>query len=120
MVRAPLIDDLALATAYQLGADGGPLADIMPFVAAYHGRLPFHDVEIDRLFALMTARLTMVVAISGWRAARHPDNAADVLRNNASSWSRLAACETVGPPLVCSRADAELLVQTLGEVLTAL
>ena len=45
---------------------------------------------------LMTARLLMVVAISGWRAARHPDNAAYLLRNNPVSWARLAACERVG------------------------
>jgi hypothetical protein len=38
----------------------------------------------------------MVVAISGWRAARHPDNAAYLLRNNPLSWARLTACEQVG------------------------
>jgi len=38
----------------------------------------------------------MVVAISGWRAARYPENAAYVLRNNPLSWARLTACEQVG------------------------
>jgi hypothetical protein len=38
----------------------------------------------------------MVVAISGWRAARHPDNAAYLLRNNALSWARLQACDRIG------------------------
>ena len=34
----------------------------------------------------MMARLAMVVAIGGWRAARYPDNADYILRNNALSW----------------------------------
>ncbi|HEV8689839.1 MAG TPA: phosphotransferase [Ideonella sp.] len=96
MVRAPLIDDLAVAAAYQLGASDDPLADIVPFVAAYHAVLPLLPAEIDLLFTLMTARLLMVVAISGWRAARYPDNAAYLLRNNPLSWARLQACERVG------------------------
>jgi Ser/Thr protein kinase RdoA (MazF antagonist) len=96
MVRAPLIDDLAVAAAYQLGASDDPLADIVPFVAAYHAVLPLAPAEIDLLFTLMTARLVMVVAISGWRAARSPDNAAYLLRNNAVSWARLQACGRVG------------------------
>ena len=96
MVHAPLIDDLAVAAAYQLGSGDDPLADIVPFVAAYHAVLPLQPTEVDLLFTLMTARLTMVVAISGWRAARYPENAAYVLRNNPPSWARLVACEQVG------------------------
>ncbi|MDB5876820.1 MAG: aminoglycoside phosphotransferase, partial [Variovorax sp.] len=41
-------------------------------------------------------RLVMVVAISGWRAARYPENAEYLMRNNALSWARLTACERVG------------------------
>jgi len=96
MVRAPLIDDLAVAASYQLGTEGDPLDTIVPFVAAYHAVLPLQRAEIDLLFTLMTARLLIVVAISGWRAARHPDNAAYVLRNNPLSWARLTACEQLG------------------------
>ena len=96
MVHAPLIDDLAVAAAYQLDPAGDALAGIVPFVAAYHAVLPLQRAEIDLLFTLMTARLVMVVAISGWRAARYPENAAYLLRNNPLSWARLTACEQVG------------------------
>ncbi|MGT2492208.1 hypothetical protein ACU4GD_20965 [Cupriavidus basilensis] len=47
------------------------------------------------LFDLVQARLVMVVAIGGWRAARHPENALHLLRNNAVSWDRLAACDAI-------------------------
>ena len=96
MVRAPAVDDLAVAAAYQVGTGDDPLADIVPFVAAYHAVRPLSAAEIDVLFTMITARLVMVVAISGWRAARYPENAAYLMRNNALSWARLAACERVG------------------------
>ena len=96
MVRAPLIDDLAVAAAYQLDPAGDALAGIVPFIAAYHAVLPLAREEVDVLFSLITARLVMVVAISGWRAVRHPDNAAYLLRNNALSWARLQACDHIG------------------------
>lgn len=96
MVRAPLIDDLAVAAAYQLDPAGDALAGLVSFVAAYHAVLPLTRKEIDVLFTLITARLVMVVAISGWRAARHPDNAAYLLRNNPLSWARLQACDRIG------------------------
>ncbi len=96
IVEAPLIDDLAVAAAYQLGAGDDAFATLAPFVAAYHAVLPLQSREIDLLFTMMTARMVMVVAISGWRAARNPANAAYLLRNHAVSWARLAACDRIG------------------------
>ena len=96
MVCAPTIDDLAVAAAYQIGSGDDPLADVLPFVAAYHAVRPLSQAEVDVLFTMITARLVMVVAISGWRAARCPENAAYLLRNNPISWERLQACERIG------------------------
>ncbi|MEP6721830.1 MAG: phosphotransferase [Variovorax sp.] len=98
MVRAPCIDDLAVAAAYQIGTGEDALVDIVPFVAAYHAVRPLAPAEVEVLFTMITARLVMVVAISGWRAARYPENAAYLLRNNALSWARLQACERIGAP----------------------
>lgn len=96
MVRAPTVNDLAVAAAYQIGAGDEPLADVVHFVAAYHAMRPLSMAEIDVLFTLITARLVMVVAISGWRAMRYPENAPYLLRNNLISWARLQACEQIG------------------------
>ncbi|MGI4861378.1 MAG: phosphotransferase [Janthinobacterium lividum] len=105
MVHAPLIDDLAVAAAYQLdaredgegGGDGGGklLASLCRFAAAYHAVLPLQTRELDLLFDLVQARLLMIVAISAWRAAREPHNASYLLRNNAVSWTRLSACAAI-------------------------
>jgi Ser/Thr protein kinase RdoA (MazF antagonist) len=93
MVEAPVLDDLAVAASYQFDEQGDALATIAEFAAAYHAVSPLQDIEMGLLLEMIRARLTMVVAISGWRAARHPDNAAYLLRNNAISWARLQAVQ---------------------------
>lgn len=98
MVHAPLLDDLAVAAAYQLdtqGDAGDALASLCRFAAAYHAVLPLEARELDLLFDLVQARLLMVVAISAWRAAREPHNADYLLRNNAVSWARLSVCAAI-------------------------
>ena len=97
MVQAPVLNDLAVAVSYQLDEGADTLATIAAFAAAYHAVSPLQDSEMALLMDMIRARLAMVVAISGWRAARHPDNAAYLLRNNAVSWARLAACDVYSP-----------------------
>ncbi len=100
MVHAPLVDDLAVAASYHLDAQGDALAAIARFAADYHAVSPLHEAETFALLDLVRARLAMVVAISGWRAARQPDNADYLMRNNAVSWARLAACADLTPEQV--------------------
>lgn len=100
MLAAPRINDLAVAAAYQLDAEGDAaraLATVAAFAAAYHAQAPLAPAELDLLWPLVQARLLMVVAISGWRAQRQPDIAPYLLRNNPISWARLAACADVPP-----------------------
>lgn len=97
MVAAPMLNDLAVAASYQLDAQGDALATIAEFAAAYHAVSPLQNAEMALLLEMVRARLAMVVAISGWRAARQPDNAAYLLRNNAVSWARLQAIASYTP-----------------------
>ncbi|WP_017762277.1 phosphotransferase [Pseudacidovorax intermedius] len=90
MVVAPRVVDLAVAASYQLDAQA-PAASIAAFAGAYHAVAPLSATERALLPALVATRLAMVVAISGWRAAREPANAAYLLRNNGASWARLTA-----------------------------
>ncbi|WP_285409786.1 phosphotransferase [Variovorax sp. efr-133-TYG-130] len=97
MVHAPLVDDLAVAASYHIDEQGDALATIARFAAEYHAVSPLTDGETHALLDLVRARLAMVVAISGWRAARQPGNAAYLMRNNAVSWARLQACAALTP-----------------------
>lgn len=90
MVAAPRIVDLAVAASYQLDAQA-PADSIAAFAGAYHAVTPLSAAERALLPTLVATRLAMVVAISGWRAAREPANAAYLMRNNGASWARLGA-----------------------------
>lgn len=89
MVHAPLINDLAVAAAYHPVDTGHPLSAMADLIAGYHAKQPLTTPEIDLLFDLIAARMVVSVAISGWRAARHPENKAYILRNNRLAWTGL-------------------------------
>jgi Ser/Thr protein kinase RdoA (MazF antagonist) len=96
MVCAPPVMDLAVACAYHV-ADapaGQPLADVAAIVSGYAAVRPLPAAERDLLPGLIAGRLAMTLAITNWRAALHPDNAAYILRNAGVAWTgleRLAA-----------------------------
>lgn len=88
-IKAPLVNDLATAAAYQPLGDRAAVEALCEFVAAFHGRLPLKREEVDVLLDLVRARQVMVAAITEWRAARQPDNRDYILRNNAHAWASL-------------------------------
>jgi hydroxylysine kinase len=96
MVRAPLIQDLATAAAYQVVADGHPLQGAAEMAAAFHAVLPLEPAEIAVLPELIATRLALTIAISSWRAARHPDNADYILRNQGTAWAGLRRLHDLG------------------------
>ena len=89
MVHAPLINNLAVAAAYHPTDSGHPLAAMADVIRAYHAELPLQDDEIDLLFDLIATRMVLTVTISGWRAARYPENRDYILRNNRKAWAGL-------------------------------
>jgi hydroxylysine kinase len=101
VVHAPLVNSVAVTAAYQLAADGHPLAPVAELVAVYHETVPLERIELDLLFDLITTRMVLTVAISGWRAARYPENETYILRNTQRAWASLARCDAL------DRADAQ-------------
>lgn len=89
MVHAPLINNLAVAAAYHPTDSGHPLEAMADLVRAYHAELPLQGEEIDILFDLIATRMVLTVTISGWRAARYPENRDYILRNNSKAWAGL-------------------------------
>lgn len=85
MVRTPLVADLAVAASYMTHHPDGALHSVTDMVAAYHGVVPLLAVEIGLLRDLIVARLVTTIVITEWRAARYPQNAPYILRNNGSA-----------------------------------
>ncbi|MDB5630169.1 MAG: hypothetical protein JWQ51_2509 [Tardiphaga sp.] len=94
-VRSPLVQDLAVAAAYQLGPDGHPLQGAADLATAFHAVTPLLPEEIDLLPDMIGARLALTISVSSWHAARHPDNAAYLLRNQNAAWTGLRRLQTV-------------------------
>ena len=85
MVRTPLIIDLAVAASYMAHRADGPLEAVAEIVSAYHAVTPLHPLEVGALRDLIVARLVTTIAITEWRAARYPQNAEYILRNNPAA-----------------------------------
>lgn len=92
MTRTPLVIDLAVAASYHTAE--GPEA-ICDMVRAYHDALPLERREVELLRDLIVARLMTTVAITEGRAARYPQNAAYILRNNGPARAGLSKFASV-------------------------
>ncbi len=89
MVHAPLINDLGVAAAYQVGEPDAPLATACEMIAAYHRRRPLLAAEQEILADLIATRLIMTLCITAWRASLHPENRDYILRNTHHAWQSL-------------------------------
>jgi Ser/Thr protein kinase RdoA (MazF antagonist) len=84
-----LVNDVAIAAAYQLGAGPGFLESAVDLISGYHATTPLTADELDLLPDLMLARILARIVISEWRAARFPENRAYILRNTPRAWDHL-------------------------------
>jgi Ser/Thr protein kinase RdoA (MazF antagonist) len=107
IVRAPLVNEVAIAMTYQLSPAGDPLDRAADLLAAYHASSPLDPLEIGLLYDLVRTRLAVAVTITEWRAKRQPDNRAYILKNTAFAWNtleRLAAFDRDRATGILSRA----------------
>lgn len=88
MVHTSLVNDVAVGASYQLNSDA-PWETAAEFISAYHAVAPLEREEIRLLYDLIAARYVVTVAITGWRAARYPENSVYILKNNGLAWAGL-------------------------------
>ncbi len=97
MIHAPLINDLAIAVAYQIVDQADPVAAACDLVGAYHDATPLEPAEIDILFELIVLRLSMSVCICAWRARSHPENTDYILGHHEHYWRMLERLDAIDP-----------------------
>jgi len=85
-VRSPVLQDLAVAAAYHFETEGHPLEGPGQVAEAFHAVHPLLPEEIALLPDFIGARFALAIAISYWRAAKHPSNAPYIMRNQAVAW----------------------------------
>ncbi len=74
MVKSPLIIDLAVAAAYQLGVGDDPLAGALPMITGYHAIRPLQKTEVDLLTDLIRTRLITSLLVGSYRSSLFPEN----------------------------------------------
>jgi Ser/Thr protein kinase RdoA (MazF antagonist) len=89
LVHAPLVGEVATATAFQMTQTDDPLAAAAEFVGAYHAVLPLLPQEQEIVADLVATRHLITVLISEWRSQRYPENYAYIMRHNPASWDAL-------------------------------
>lgn len=81
MIRAPLVNDVAVACAYLCRRDDGSLADMLEFLHGYNAVTPLTQAEFELLPYLVSIRNVTTIVISHWRASMYPENRAYILRS---------------------------------------
>lgn len=88
MVRAPLVNDVAVGLSYHLATDDWA-ARAGAFLDGFLSARPLTDAEFSVLPVLTRARLAMSIIVAEWRSARFPENRTYIMRNHAAAWAGL-------------------------------
>lgn len=102
LVETPLVCDVAIAAAYQVGCPDMP-GQIASFVGAYHAVSPLTHDEIDVLPDLVALRQATTLLIAGWRADLYPGNRSYILRNAPRAAAALDRLDAIGRPAILTR-----------------
>jgi 4-aminobutyrate aminotransferase-like enzyme/Ser/Thr protein kinase RdoA (MazF antagonist) len=97
IVHAPLINEVAVAAAYQVLSQADPIASACDLVVGYHSVNPLQDSELEWLPLLIMTRLAISVVISSWRAQQHPENIDYITGDQEESWTALEKLNALDP-----------------------
>jgi Ser/Thr protein kinase RdoA (MazF antagonist) len=89
MVYAPLINEPAVAAAYQTVSCADLFLGTIDILKGYHSANPLQEQEMDLLPSLVVNRIAMTAIISEWRAKEHPENQDYILGNINRTWEVL-------------------------------
>ena len=106
MIRAPLIIDVAVASAYLRGDDDDVLAPLMSFVSGYDSVTHLEQVELELLYDLVRTRLATTLAILYWRLSARGENdayTAGSLQGGAGATRFLRAVDAIPRPEFLAR-----------------
>ena len=95
--RTAVINDVAVAVAYQIRNDEDLLAAALSLLRGFTAVRRLLDEEIDLLLDLVIARMVVRVGISEWRGKRFPENIEYIRRNTAEAWRALEQLLALDP-----------------------
>jgi len=98
MVYAPLIQELAVALTYSMFRKDDPLKWAAYIIAGYHEILPLEEKELELLYYLIAARLSMSVILSSEGIQNNPENEY-LLISQKPAWDLLNKWIAISPDM---------------------
>lgn len=96
MVHAPVLFDVAVGAAYQMGEADDPVAAAVDFLEGYATLKTLSDEEIGLLYPAIIMRMTMRLAIPEWRCSLFPEQRDFLTRNSPTVFRQFARLDAVG------------------------
>lgn len=96
MVHAPVLFDVAVGAAYQMGEEDDPVAAACDFLEGYASLKTLGHEEQALLYPAIVMRLTMRLVIPEWRCGLFPDQRPFLTRNSPTVERQLARLDGIG------------------------
>jgi 4-aminobutyrate aminotransferase-like enzyme/Ser/Thr protein kinase RdoA (MazF antagonist) len=97
MTHTLLINDLATTIAPMLCGHADPVGAAAEIIAGYHEMIPLEAAELNILYDLIAARMTMLNVIASWRVTIHPYNREYITGSVEQMWTTLEAWRAQDP-----------------------
>lgn len=95
MVHAPVLFDVAVGAAYQMGDAENPIEAMCDFLRGYSTEKTLSDEEISLLYPAVVTRMVMRLAIPEWRSKLFPDHRELYTRNSPTVWQQFARLDAI-------------------------
>ncbi len=95
MVKAPLVDDLAVSGSSFARASDDPITSVEALAAGFDSVFPLRDEEVDALYDLILARLLLGLLLFDFMIAKESDHTRHILRERPEALAGLATWLTV-------------------------
>jgi hydroxylysine kinase len=95
MVHAPVLFDVAVGAAYQMGDAKDPIEAMCDFLRGYSTEKTLSDEEISLLYPAVVTRMVMRLAIPEWRSKLFPDHRELYTRNSPTVWQQFARLDAI-------------------------
>ncbi|MCY1666760.1 phosphotransferase [Rhizobium sp. SL86] len=106
MVHAPVLFDVAVGAAYQIGDAADPVEAMCDFLRGYATQKTLSPQELALLYPAIATRMLMRVAIPEWRSNLFPENRELYTRNSATVWAQFVKLDAIPKDEVARRLAA--------------
>jgi Ser/Thr protein kinase RdoA (MazF antagonist) len=95
MVHAPVLFDVAVGAAYQMGTAEDPVEAMCDFLKGYATEKTLGAEEVELLHTAVTTRMLMRLAIPEWRGKLFPEHRELYTRNSPTVWAQFARLDAI-------------------------